>query len=491
MTERLEGIDDVRAHTARGTIINAAFQISLAALSFARRFLIAAFLTASEFAVWGIVLASLFLVVFVKSVGTVDKFVQQDDSDQELAFQKAFTIDLLLGGLATLLAAGALPLIALAYGQPEIILPGLVLSMVILTSSLTAPTWIFSRRMDFVRQRLLLAVEPIVAFVVTIAMAIAGFGYWSLVAGAVAGSLCGGVVAIAVSPYRLAFRFDRATARDYFGFSWPLVVASGGGILVAQVILLVAARTLGMADVGAIGLAVSITAFTGGVDRIVTQTLYPAICAVRDRMDVMYEAFVKSNRLALMWGVPFGVGVALFAQDLADFVFGASWQDAVVLLQAFGLAAAIDQVGFNWGAFLRALDRTRPLAVLAVLHVVASLSITIPLLVVAGLDGLAVGVVTSQFVLLGARAHYLRKLFAGFSIVRQMVRGVAPVVPAVILVLAARAADGGDRTLPLAIGELVVFLLATVAGTLVLERDLLREVAGYLRRRAAPQIATG
>ena len=39
-----------------------------------------------------------------------------------------------------------------------------------------------------------------------------------------------------------------------------------------------------------------------------TNTLYPAICAVRDRKDVLFEAFVKSNRLALMWALPFGFG---------------------------------------------------------------------------------------------------------------------------------------------------------------------------------------
>ena len=37
---------------------------------------------------------------------------------------------------------------------------------------------------------------------------------------------------------------------------------------------------------------------------------------MKDRKDLLLEAFVKSNRLGLMWGMPFGVALALFAADL-------------------------------------------------------------------------------------------------------------------------------------------------------------------------------
>ena len=61
---------------------------------------------------------------------------------------------------------------------------------------------------------------------------------------------------------------------------------------------------------------------------------------MRDRRDLLLESFVKSNRLALMWGFPFGVGVALFGADLVHFVIGDRWAGAIVLIQAFGLMAA-------------------------------------------------------------------------------------------------------------------------------------------------------
>src|SRR3712207_7244809 len=48
-------------------------------------------------------------------------------------------------------------------------------------------------------------------------------------------------------------------------------------------------------------LATTISQFSNRVDDVVTDTLYPAICAVKDRRELLFESFWKSNRLALLW----------------------------------------------------------------------------------------------------------------------------------------------------------------------------------------------
>jgi O-antigen/teichoic acid export membrane protein len=222
------------------------------------------------------------------------------------------------------------------------------------------------------------------------------------------------------------------------------------------------------------------------VDAIVTQTLYPAICAVRDRTDLLFEAFVKSNRLGLMWGVPFGVGLALFAGDLVDFVYGDEWEPAVVLIQAFGLIAAFNHIGYNWTAFFRARGETGPIGVLAVIGMVAMLAIAIPLLLSDGLDGLAVGMAIVTAISLVGRVWYLSRLFPSFQILVHSARAIAPTVPAAAAVLGLRVATDADRSPGVALGELAVYLVITAAATWLIERSLLREVRGYLRGAPGP-----
>lgn len=474
----------LRAQTARGSIINGAFQVGLAVLVLIQRVVVTAFLSVAEYGVWGVLLTAVLTVLLIKNVGIADRFIQQEEQDQERAFQKAFTINLILGVLAVALAGLALPIFALAYGKPEIIVPGLVTSLAILGNSLQSPAWIYYRRMDFLRQRILQAVDPVVGFAVTVALAVAGTGYWCLIIGAVVGSFAGGIVGLVACPYGVAFRLERGTIRDYWSFSWPLVVANGTGLFVVQGALLIATRTMGFAGAGAIGLAGTIAAFSDGIDAIVTQTIYPAICAVRRRTDLLFEAFIKSNRLALMWGMPFGTGVALFAPDLVHFVISDRWEPAVGVVQAFGIGAALNQLGFNWTAFFRALNHTKPMAVVSIMNLGCFLLVTAPLLIAFGLPGLAIGWIVARVVALAGRTYYLARLFAGFRMLRHAARAIAPMAPALGLTLLMRVVfSAGERTAAEAAAELVVFTTVTVAATVYFERELLREVVGYMLRR--------
>ncbi len=486
-SDRLSELDTgLRETTARGTIINAVFLVGVQTLNLLKGFVVVVFVTTQEYGVWGLLAVSLGTLGWLKNVGIGDKYVQQDEEDQERAFQKAFTLELIVDLVMFGLIIAALPLFALLYGQSEIIGPGMVMAAAVPAVALQAPLWIHYRRMRFARQRALQSVDPIIAFVVTIALAAAGAGYWSLVIGLVVGAWAAAIAAVLASPYRLALRYDRGTLREYAGFSWPLFVAGLSGILASQLTMIVGSAEVGLAGIGAITLAGSIALYAEKTDGLITETLYPAICAVRDRTELLLESFVKSNRLAMMGGVPLGIGVALFASDLVHFVIGERWVIAIGLIQAYGLIAAINQIGFNWSAFFRAQGDTRPIGVMSVVGFGVFAAVALPLLVTEGLDGLAIGMAAAAAVVLIGRTLYLRSMFGrGFSIITQTVRGLGPSVPAVAIVVAARAVEGGERTGAMAAVELALYLLVTLAATWVLERALLREAFGYLRKARA------
>jgi PST family polysaccharide transporter len=471
-----------RRLAARGVVINSGFLIAIGTLNLLKGIIVAGFLTASEFGVWAIVVLAITIITVVKQVTVGDKYVQQDEADQEAAFQKAFTLELASAGVMLVLCAVLAPLLALAYDESELIAPMLVLALILPGLALQSPVWVFYRRMDFFRQRILTAIDPVVGFVVTIVLAIAGAGYWSLVIGMVAGSWSGAAVAVVFREYPLRWRFESATLREYASFSWPLVVAAAAGLGIAQIAVYVGDLSLGLAGAGAIGLAATFSAYTDRVDAVVTQAIYPAICRVTDRTELLFEAFVKSNRLALMWGVPFGIALSLFAADLIEFGIGDRWSDALILLQVFGITAAVNHIGFNWTAFYRASGQTKPVAIVTVLALVVFCATSVPLIFSDGLDGFAIGIACMTAVSLAARFYYLAKLFPALSILRHVFRSIAPTIPAAGAVLLLRVANDADRTLDLALFELAVYIAVTIVMTWLLERPLLREAGSYLRK---------
>ena len=471
----------LRKRVAGGTIVNAVFMVGMHGLSITQGLLLAALLGAAEYGLWGLLTVTFGTLFGLAAVGLDDKYIQQDHPDQQRAFEIAFTLQSMLCGLFTVIALVVIPLFSLLYDAPQILVPGLLLALALPLIALQTPVWVFYRRMDFVKQRLLEACSPVSAFVVSVSLALAGFGFWSLVVGSLVAGVVAGAVAVAYSPYKLRFRYERGALREYASFSWPLFVASGSAVVMFQVPVTIAARTLGSAAVGAITITSQITLYAKRVDDIVTHALYPAVCAVKDQRDLLFESFSKSNRLALLWGIPFGVAAAIFAEQAVPTVLGADWALAVPLIQILGLNAAVDQIGFNWTAFARARGETRVIALASALMLVATLAVGVPLLLSHGLRGFAFGLAAGTLANLIVRLVYLVRLFPAARMLDHVVRSILPTVPAAVLILLGRAMQPDNSGLRL-VAEIGVYALLVAVVTWWAERPLLRESIGYLRR---------
>ena len=476
----------LREFAARGVVVNTLFDVGVSGIGLLRGFILAAILSRSAYGVWGVLIVSLGVLARLKLVGISDKYIQQEEPDQELAFQKAFTLEVIVTFAAIVPITLALPIIAIVYGHWSLVGPGAVLVTVLLANALQSPLWVYYRRMDFVQQRLQAAVEPVVSFVATIVLAVLGAGYWSLAIGVALGAWAAAAVAVHNSPYPLRWRYDRGALKLYASFSGPIFVATLCSVLLANGTTIATNAHLGLAGVGAVALAFGITAFTTRVDDLVSTTLYPAICAMQDRIDLLRESFVKSNRLALMWAVPFGVALGLFAPDLVAFAIGHKWHAATRLLQITGIIAAVSHIGFNWDDYFRARSDTRPIAITSVLTTVVVLGLGLPLLFSDGLTGLGVGLAAGALVTLALRAWYLSRLFEGFDFIGHSVRAVVPTLPAVALIVVARAFEPTHRTAAVAAAELIGYTVLTGVGTWIAERDLLTETLGYTRPKPRP-----
>jgi O-antigen/teichoic acid export membrane protein len=491
LDSRRRGIRSLRLHTAKGVMINGAFDVGLLGVSALRGLIVAGFLTRAQYGVWGVLGLTMFTALALKNqFGAGDKYVQQSETDQELAFRTAFTVEAIFAA-ATIPVAAVITLIyAFVSGHWVIVAPGLLMLLMIPAIVLEFPITVFYRSMDYRRQRRLLSADPLVGAVATIALAIAGAGYWSFVIGLLAGTWTGAFVAIRACPYRLAFHYERGMLRDYLRFSTPMLIAGLSGIVMFQVLYLVGADALGLIGLGTFTLVGNFVQFTDQADATVTQTLYPAICAVQEKTELLAEIFVKSNRLSLMWAVHFGVGLTLFASDLCHFAIGARWLPAVPLFEIMGLVTAFNHVGYNWSAFVRARGDTRPIAWLSVIFVAAFLAAAVPLMYTVGVTGIGWAFASTAVISLVMRAVLLNRMFRGFWLTTQLFRAFQPTAVAAVPILALRLVFGGEHGLLEAIGVFLLYALLTIAATLLLERNLLREALGYIVARSTPRSAS-
>jgi O-antigen/teichoic acid export membrane protein len=474
------------ARAARGTIVNAGFLVAVNALGLLRGLILAGLLGVAQYGVWGLLVAIYGTLAWLAAVGIDDKYIHQDHPDQVEAFQVAFTLQCGIVAAFTLVALVTVPLFALAYDRPEVVAPGLVLAAAVPALALQTPLWVFVRRLDFLRQRRLQLWDPLVSFVVTIALCAGGAGVWGLVAGTIAGAWVAAAVAVRASPYPLRLRRAALGAfREYASFSWPLFLGSAASAAAVQAPLLVASRRLGLEAVGAMTLATTVAVLAYRVDEVITQSLYPALARVKDDLALLWEAFYVSNRLALLWAVPFGAGAVLFTDDLVAYVLGERWRPAVTLVKLLAVAAAINQLAVNWTAFFRARGRTRPVAIADAVLLLAVAAIAVPLLLTRGLEAYGWGWVGATAIFVAVRLFYLSRLFRPGRMLLAFGRAGLPSVPATASVLALRLASGPTTEAHAAV-ELATFVVVTATVTIAWERRLLRDAVRLLRPPRAP-----
>src|SRR4051795_4332475 len=194
---------ELRRRTARGAVVNGFFLGGAEALVLLQGLIVTVLLGPSAIGLYGIVTTTAMTIVALKRIGIDEAFVQQSEAGQEEEFQRAFTLELALSAAFALAIAVSAPIVAAAYDDDRLLALTLAVSYLPLAFALQAPTWIFFRRMDFVKQRVLQAIVPVVTICVTLPLAAAGVGVWSLVIGPFVGNVAGCAAAIAVSPYRL------------------------------------------------------------------------------------------------------------------------------------------------------------------------------------------------------------------------------------------------------------------------------------------------
>ena len=473
-------VGQLRSRTARGGVLNALFLGGTQGIVLLQGLIVTVLLGPTAIGLYGIVTVTAMSIVELRRVGIDEAFVQQDSLDQRAEFEAAFSLELAIGIGAALLIALSAPIIALLYGQPELLPLCLAVSYLPIAFALQAPQWIFFRGMEFLRLRLLQASIPVVTFAVTVPLAAAGVGVWALVIGPLAGNLVGIAAAIAISPYRLRFRRDTTAWRRYVRFSSPIFLTSLGMLVMAQGQIALVGIPNGLAWAGFMTVAVMLTRYADRADQIVATTIYPAICAIPGRTAALVELFEKSNRLTLVWTLPFCATLMLFAGDLVNYVLGSEWDLAIPLIIGMALATAVQQIGYNWFSFFRANGRSAPQAVETWALVLAFLILAVPGFLIFGVWGLVAGRVIASFAMLVVRRSYLGDLLPGVSLTKLAIGAGLPLIAASAVILALRLLIGPDRSAAWVIAELLLWALMLVALYWRRERALWAELRGYL-----------
>lgn len=473
----------------RGFFINVAFTIFVQGLLLVQGLLVPRLLGPEDVGLFALAMAAASIGITLKSLGTAEKLVQERHADLPLAYSVAFTLEIIVTtSLCVLLVAGA-PLFARYYDEDALVPIIAVLALSLYAGAfISLPSALFQRRLQYLGQNVITALGPVVGFAVTVPMALAGFGVWSLVVGAIAPLVVGAPLVAWSTPLRPRLRLHGPYVRSFLRYGWPLWTSRLMGLASSVVGTVVISRSLGIAALGFFSVAQSMGNRALVVDTIVGQTIFPALCRAQDDAVGQRRAFAATNRVTAMWSATVGLAIAVFAEDVIRIILGAKWAPAEFLFQLEGLSVVTLSIGWSWDIFYRARGETKPTLAWSAISEAWVFVVLLPCTVLWGLTGAAWAVLALGVIALPARQLFLRRIFPGVNLLADVWRELLAVGSAALVAAIARAWVGPPRTFAQLGAMGIAYCIGVAAALLAVDRTFLFDV---LRRVRAPKPAAG
>lgn len=329
---------------------------------------------------FGLLALGLLVILYLDVLGDIGvgaAVIYRRETDQESADRSASTAVMVAtatGVLLTTVAVLGAPLVSRVFEEPRLtgVVQVIALSFLLRMLSVVHRSKL-EKDLDFRRRAVPEIAGALVKGVVSIGLAVAGAGVYSLAWGQVAGAAATTVLYWVLARWSFRPVLDGAVARDLLRFGVPMTVL---GLLTAATQSLDQLIIGGRLDAEALGqysIAYRLPElFVLHFCYLISGSLFPAYALANQDPEQLRRGFRRALRLVSVVTVPLGIGLALVASDLIPVLFGPQWERAVPVMQLLALGTTLRSLSFNVGDVYKAVGRLGVLNRLAVLRLVVS-----------------------------------------------------------------------------------------------------------------------
>lgn len=330
---------------------------------------LARLLAPADFGLLAFALVSIAYVETISDLGVGAALVYWPSRTADAA-QVAFVLNVALAGVWLALTIALAAPVAAFFGSPqgEAILRALAWSFPIRALGATHDA-LCQKGLRF-RARIVPEVgQAAVKAVLSVVLATAGFGVWSLVWGHLLGLVAWMLLLWAVVPWRPRRHWPAGLLGPMLGYGRGVVAVNFLAAVTHHADLVIVGRMLGATALGFYQMAGKVPEMTIIVLVWVTsRVLFPAFSRMRAEGQAVGEAYLAALRYVSIVSVPAAVGLAVLGEPLVLTVFGETWRPAAPVLRALAVYAGVRSLSTPAGDVLKALGRPGLLAALSALR---------------------------------------------------------------------------------------------------------------------------
>jgi PST family polysaccharide transporter len=341
---------------------------------------------------FGIVAMAMSFVALLEMLGSFGfdlALIQRQTTDRRY-WDTVWTLEIIVGVVvAGVMTAGA-PLVAAFFKEPALVSVLGVLAIGSVAQGFQNIGLVaFRTEMRFDREFRFLTAKKVIAFGVTVPLAIILDSYWALVIGQTVSRIAGTALSYWVHPYRP--RLSLGAWRELFHFSkWMLLVAFVSYLKERSSDWIIG-RAAGPAALGAFNVSYELASLPSTeLMAPINRAVFPAYAQLaKESHEALRREYLSVIGMIVLIAVPAILGIAATAPLLVPVMLGPNWIQAVPVLMLLGFYGFTNVIQSNAQAAYLALGRADIPAKLITLHVVVQLCALIPLTYKFGVVGSA------------------------------------------------------------------------------------------------------
>ncbi|MFK7967135.1 MAG: lipopolysaccharide biosynthesis protein [Burkholderiaceae bacterium] len=282
-----------------------------------------------------------FLLIF-NELGLGAALIQRKELDND-TIQRVFGVLILVNFLIYGAAYSLAPAVAAFFDDEKLVNLIRVLALQFPLMSLTViPRSLLARSLWLKETALIDLAAQLTNSAITLALALSGYGVWSLVFGSLVGILVRVIGLNFCAPCLLYPKFDLLGMRQLASFSASFMTARVIFTVFSQLDVLIAGKvldktTLGLYTVSSFIATMPMLKLLG----IVNQVGFPAFSNIQSNPDQVGYYFLKSVRLISIFSVPVLWGISAITPELVNILFDDKWQGIETTLQLLALIVPI------------------------------------------------------------------------------------------------------------------------------------------------------
>lgn len=239
------------------------------------------------------------------------------------------------------------PAIADFYQRPELVLLLRVFALKIPISAMNSVQHAYvARHMQFKKFFYSTSIGTIISGALGIALALNGWGVWSLIFQNISLTIIDTVVLLFTVKWHPRLLFSILAAKRLIGFGWKILVAEFSGAFFGQLRSLVIGKAYTSADLAFYDRGQQIPMLiANNMGNAVTAVLFPAMSNENDKIVDVKMMLKRSMQVMSFIIVPIMVGLAVCADALIPLLFTEKWSECVPYLQVLAIGYAFGTLG--------------------------------------------------------------------------------------------------------------------------------------------------